>query len=443
MTSHVGLAVPSQVQALMKKALADGKPARLASTRITIHPPTGTRATWRVTYYAPHRRELSGGSSEHSVWTAIQAAHHQSLAEHATGERHTIEAFIDAYLEHLTADGSPPKTIGNRRSDLNGLRAAAAGVPCRDLTVEHLRRAVQRCGSKSRGKFVRARILAAMSWGYRNDYFTAEQLQLLDRVEWTPPPGWTDPGSRNKQARRAGQDPNAVDRGDRPSPAELTAWGEAAQVHYVHGQGLIHTGAIVGLRYGELFAVTADSRVAAAGLGNLLDTARWEIAVRVKLEETGGHSTGLPKADKVRDVVIPRADLDPTGYDVRSWLAERAAAALAEQAAGANPLALIWPAPRGGWWWHSNFSRAVLDPAYDDLGWPLTEVRLTTGKVRRHRRFTLHSLRDAYACTAVDVWKYTEVQLLEQGGWENIDTVRRFYLGVNDATHESVRALMV
>lgn len=54
--------------------------------------------------------------------------------------------------------------------------------------------------------------------------------------------------------------------------------------------------------------------------------------------------------------------------------------------------------------------------------------------VSRLLRFTMHSLRDRYANTALHEWKYTEEVLLQQGSWKDPETVRRFYSGITDQT---------
>jgi len=56
-------------------------------------------------------------------------------------------------------------------------------------------------------------------------------------------------------------------------------------------------------------------------------------------------------------------------------------------------------------------------------------------------RFSLHSMRDRFGTTAADEWKYTERQLLAEGGWSDPQTVRKFYLGTSDDTHDEVLAL--
>ncbi|MFI0433141.1 MAG: hypothetical protein ACH36H_08350, partial [Candidatus Nanopelagicales bacterium] len=51
------------------------------------------------------------------------------------------------------------------------------------------------------------------------------------------------------------------------------------------------------------------------------------------------------------------------------------------------------------------------------------------------------STKEPKGSKARDVWRYTEQQLLEQGGWEDPEMVPRYYAGVTDATHDAVHAL--
>jgi len=51
----------------------------------------------------------------------------------------------------------------------------------------------------------------------------------------------------------------------------------------------------------------------------------------------------------------------------------------------------------------------------------------------------LHALRDRFATTAADEWKYSERQLLEQGSWSDAQTVRKYYLGTTSETFDSVK----
>ena len=138
----------------------------------------------------------------------------------------------------------------------------------------------------------------------------------------------------------------------------------------------------------------------------------------------------MPKNNKLRDVAIPQAA--PAGFRLDRWLAHRVPVALAEQARGQNPLALIFPNPSGGLFGEQNLRNRVWAPAAEELGWAMEEYVTALGKKRRLFRFTLHALRDRYANTAIHEWKYPEDVLLQQGSWEDSETVRRFYAGVTD-----------
>jgi hypothetical protein len=82
-----------------------------------------------------------------------------------------------------------------------------------------------------------------------------------------------------------------------------------------------------------------------------------------KVVEVAGHLyVEAPKNRKYRKTIYPR--LTPAGYPLADRLAARVEAARAEQAAGTNPLGLIFPSPKGKHWRSSNFSRNVLKRAY-------------------------------------------------------------------------------
>lgn len=61
-----------------------------------------------------------------------------------------------------------------------------------------------------------------------------------------------------------------------------------------------------------------------------------------------------------------------------------------EQAAGFNPLGLLFPSPKGHYWRSSNFDRRVLAPAYRAADWR---------DVDGSGKWTWHSLRHVF-CTA-------------------------------------------
>ena len=92
------------------------------------------------------------------------------------------------------------------------------------------------------------------------------------------------------------------------------------------------------------------------------------ITVDRKVIEVAGHLyIEAPKGRKSRKTIYPR--ITPDGYPLAERLAARIEAARAEQAAGINPLGLIFPSPKFKLWRSSNFNRSVLKPAYQAAGW--------------------------------------------------------------------------
>src|SRR5262249_43582844 len=83
------------------------------------------------------------------------------------------------------------------------------------------------------------------------------------------------------------------------------------------------------------------------------------ITVDRKVVEVAGHLyVEAPKNRKHRRMIYPRRT--PGGYPLAEKLAARIEEARAEQAAGTNPLGLLFPSPRGKHWRSSNFQRNVL-----------------------------------------------------------------------------------
>lgn len=428
-------------QRAYREAVRTGGSLTIPRSSVVAYPPTAHRQHWRIVYRLDGRRETTCPDDVVLLFNKIDKVNTRCILASSPKSYRPVSEMIDAYLDQRESTGWRPRTRHDRQIDTDNLRHVCVKLRCVDLDVDRLREAVNRCGTSKRGMFVRKQLAAMLTWAANQDWISDDQARLIDKVEWKAPRGWTEPKSRRAMARQAGSARGAVDRGEVPTAAQVSMLAQALAVHYREGEGLIELDAVTGLRLGELIPLTADPNVAARGEGNYVDLATWEIQVRVQVDDRD-KTPGLPKAGKVRDVVIPRTAQVPTGFDARAWLARRASQALGEQAAGTNPRALYFPSPRGVWWSQGNLTRRFLHKAYSDLGWPTTTITDKNGRVRVWQRWSIHSLRDAYACTAVDRWKYSENQLFEQGGWADRETVARYYLGVTDDTHAEVRNLV-
>ena len=109
----------------------------------------------------------------------------------------------------------------------------------------------------------------------------------------------------------------------------------------------------------------------------------------------------------------------PGGDPLADRLTARIEQARAEQAAGTNPLGLMFPSPKGKHWRSSNFSRNVLKRAYQTAGW-----RDQDG----NGPWTWHSLRHVFCTTALFTWKLDPTDVSRLAGHANYRTTLDMYV---------------
>ena len=170
---------------------------------------------------------------------------------------------------------------------------------------------------------------------------------------------------------------------------------------------------------GELTALTVAQ----------VDPATRVIAVDRKVVEVAGHLyLEAPKNRKYRKTIYPRAT--PAGYPLAERLAARAEQARAEQAAGTNPLGLVFPSPPGKHWRSSNFNRNVLKPAYLTAGW-----RDAAGS----GEWTWHSLRHVFCTTALFTWRLEPTDVSCMAGHANVRVTLDMYVGATAGVLDRAR----
>lgn len=354
------------------------------------------------------------------------------------GEK-TLAQMIQSYFVNLGPDGEwSNETLHDRVIDFKQLVEIGQSVPCEELTKAHLRRYINTAPTAARAKHFKGIVGTLFRWGAATGYLSDDQAKLALALKWERPKNYAFIPNRRDQAKTHDPLPSGAPRGNVPTHSQVSAWADKCADRYCHGAGLIQTAANLGLRSAELRILTADSHVALKGKGNLVNFESGEVYVRFQI---GRFTNKLPKGSKQRDVVIPPVSKIATGFDVQGFLTKRCADALEEQKNGTNPDALIFPNPDGHVWDASALRKRVWGPAASQLGWKMKSYIRGDGKTVAMLRFTLHSLRDRFATTAVSEWHYAENQLLEQGSWEDSETVRRFYAGITDDTHSDVRKL--
>jgi integrase len=239
---------------------------------------------------------------------------------------------------------------------------------CQDIRTGHMQQIVNAAPTAGEGDRVQGMIFALAGAGIEGGYLTSPRLA---KVHWQA-------GDRLLPAQRvtvAGESGLWVDPAEIPAHDDIGKLGQAlaAGRHGERDELMASTAACSGLRWGELTALTIPQ----------IDTAARVIAVDRKVVEIAGHLyVEAPKNRKLRRTIYPRTT--PGGYPLSERLAARAEAAGAEQAAGTNPLGLVFPSPTGKHWRSSNFNRNVLKRAYLAAGW-----RDAGGS----GRWTWHSLR--------------------------------------------------
>ena len=122
--------------------------------------------------------------------------------------------------------------------------------------------------------------------------------------------------------------------------------------------------------------------------------------------------------------------VDDGGYPLADQLAARIQQARAEQDTGANPLGLMFPAPRGGYWRSSNFDRRVLAPAYQAAGW-----RDAAG----NGTWTWHSLRHVFCTTALFCWHLEATDVSCMAGHANVRVTLDMYVGATAGVLDRAR----
>src|SRR3984957_4883552 len=255
-----------------------------------------------------------------------------------------------------------------------------AVVTCQDIKPEHTQKIVNAAPTAGEGDRVHRILSALVSAGIDAGYLTSPRLA---RVHWQA-------GDRPlpvPAVNVAGESSLWIDPAEIPSDDDIARLG-----HALAGGGLgerdelmANVAAYSGLRWGELAALTIAQVSHAARV----------ITVDRKVVEVGGRLyVEAPRNRKFRRTIYPRRT--PGGYPLAERLTARIEEARAEQEAGSNPLGLIFPGRRGGYWRSSNFNRRVLQPAYLEAGW-----RDAGG----NGTWTWHSLRHVFCTTALFTWK--------------------------------------
>ena len=339
-----------------RAATRGGRPVIELECGITVYPARKKHGCWRAVWHENGERQQCEAASEEKL-----AARLAKVAERleADAPNMTLRG-ADLIAFYLSADRLPVQRQWSRKHAHTQRRLCerfaapvVGAVLCQDITTRHMQQIVNAAPTPGEGDRVRGMISALVTAGLQGGYLASGRLAQVHRQAGDralPPP----------RASAAGESALWIDPAEVPADTDVAALGQALAtgLHGDHDELMAVTAAYSGLRWGELAALTIGQ----------VDAARREISVDRKVVEVAGHLfVEAPKNRKYRRTIYPRCT--PAGYPLAERLAARLEQARAEQAAGTNPVGLVFPSPTGKYWRSSNFNRNVLQRAYRAAGW--------------------------------------------------------------------------
>jgi integrase len=313
--------VPSQVPGRLVIELEYG---------VTVYPARAAGDRWRAVWYEDGQRRQCQSVSEDRL-----AARLDKVTERlATGAIGLERPGADLITYYLSPDRLPAENRWSRKHAHTQLRLCERfaapvidAIICQDITTGHMQQIVNAPSTAGEGRRVQGMISALVSAGIEGGYLINQRLA---KVHWQA----RDRALPAPQVSVAGESALFVDPGEIPADADITRLGQmlAAGRHGDHDELMANTAAYSGLRWGELAALTIAQ----------VDPATRVISVDRKVVEVAGHLyLEAPKNRKRRRTIYPRTT--PADYLLAERLATRLEQARAEEAAGANPLGLVFP----------------------------------------------------------------------------------------------------
>ena len=385
---------------------------------VTVYPARPDGGRWRAVWHEDGERRQCEAASEERLAAMLEKVTERLEADAPNMRR----PGADLIAHYLNPDRLPVQARWSRKHAHTQGRLCAvyaapliAAVTCQDIKTSHMQQIVNAAPTAGEGDRVRGMVSALVTAGIDAGYLVNSRLA---KVHWQA-------GGRPLPAATvsvAGESVQWVDLAEIPSDLDISKLGRALAAGR-HGdlyELMAQTAAYSGLRWGELIALTVPQ----------VDAAARVIGVDRKVVEVAGQLfLEAPKNRKHRKTVYPRHTL--AGYPLAERLAARVEVARAEQQAGTNPLGLVFPSPRGGYWRSSNFGRRFLAPAYRAAGW-----RGAGGS----GRWTWHSLRHVFCTTALFTWKLEPTDVSRMAGHANYRITLDMYVGSTAGVLDRARA---
>jgi integrase len=381
---------------------------------VTVYPPQRDGEPWRAVWAEDGRRRFREAVTEEKLAAKLEKVIERLQADAPNMERPGTD-LIAWYLspDRRRQPWSRKHADTQRRLCARFVAPVIGGLACQDIKTADMQRAVNAAPTDGEGERLRRCISALVTAGIAGGYLTAARLK---DVHWQP---GQDRPAPPPAVSVAGESALFVDPAEIPGHADVAKLGQALAVLRDLHELMACTAAYSGLRWGELAALTVRQ----------IDLGARVITVDRKVIEVGGKMyVEAPKNRKQRRTIYPRTT--PAGYPLAERLAARIEQARAGQAAGTNPLGLMFPSPRGTYWRSSNFARRVLAPAYLAAGW-----RDPYGG----GDWTWHSLRHVFCTTALFTWKLDATDVSAMAGHANVRITLDMYVGTTSGVLDRAR----
>jgi integrase len=384
---------------------------------ITVYPARKQQGRWRAVWYENGERQQCQAMTQEKLAVKLE-----KVTERLEADAPSMKLpGADLIAYYLSPDRLPVSEQWSRKHAHTQRRLCERfaapvidAVICQDIKTEHMQQIVNAAPTPGEGRRVQGMISALVSAGLEGGYVASARLA---KVHWQA-------GDRPLPAPRvtvAGESALWVGPAEIPADADVAGLGQAlaAGRHGDRDELMASAAAYSGLRWGELTALTIPQ----------IDQAGRVITVDRKVVEVAGHLYAeAPKNRKYRRTIYPCAT--PAGYPLAKRLAARIEQASAEQAAGTNPLGLIFPSPAGKHWRSSNFNRNVLQRAYRAASW-----RDSDG----NGEWTWHSLRHVFCTTALFTWKLDATDVSRMAGHANYRITLDMYVGTTAGVLDRAR----
>ena len=382
---------------------------------VTVYPARAAGDRWRAVWYEGGRRRQCQAVTEAGLAAKLERVT-ERLAADAPGMERPGTDLIAFYLSPGRHPAARPWSRKHadtqRRLCQRYLVPVIGNLACQDITVADMQAVVNAAPTAGEGARLQRCISALVSAGITGGYLASPRLK---QVHWQP----GDRPCPEPATAVAGESTLFVDPAEIPATADVAKLGQALAVLRDSFELMACFAAYTGLRWGELAALTVAQ----------VDQAARVVTVDRKVIEIGGKIyLEAPKGRKQRRTIYPRTT--PQGYPLAEMVAARIGQARAEHEAGANPLGLLFPSPKGRYWRSSNFARRVLAPAYLAAGWRGTDG---TGP------WTWHSLRHVFCTTALFTWNIDPADVSRLAGHASIRITLDMYIGTTAGTLDRAR----